>query len=171
MQCFRLALLIVCTALFAGSALHAQQQTAAPVAPSPPPAPPFGMPVTLDQATKMADAAIAEAKKLNLAVAIAITEPNGELVYFGKMENAPYSATQLAQQKATTAARYRRPSRAFQEQLAAGNTFFLTFGGVIAAAGGLPVVHGGKLIGSIGVSGGSGAQDEQVGRAGLGALN
>jgi uncharacterized protein GlcG (DUF336 family) len=159
--------LTVCAALFAGTALHAQQQAAAP---APPPAPPFGTPVTLDQAARIAQAAIAEAKRMNVPMAIAISEPSGDLVYFGRMENAPYSAIQLAQHKATTSARFRRPSRAFQEQLAAGTTFFLTFG-VAAAAGGLPIVHAGKLIGSIGVSGGSGAQDEQVGRAGLAALN
>jgi uncharacterized protein GlcG (DUF336 family) len=106
---------------------------------------------------------------MNVPIAVAIAEPSGDLVYFAKMDNAPYSAIQIAQHKATTSARFRRSTRAFTDQLAAGNTFFLTFG-VNAAPGGLPIVHDGKLIGSIGVSGGSGAQDEQFGRAGLASL-
>ena len=109
---------------------------------------------------------MAEAKKMNVPMAIAITEPSGDLVYFARMENAPYSSIQIAQHKASTAARFRRPTRAFDDQLRAGNMFFLTFD-ISAAPGGLPIVREGKLIGAIGVSGGSGAQDEQVGRAGL----
>jgi glc operon protein GlcG len=103
---------------------------------------------------------------MNVPMAIAVTDPSGDLVYFATMENAPYSSIQIAQHKATTAARFRRPTRAFDDQLRAGNMFFLTFD-VSAAPGGLPIVRQGKLIGPIRVSGGSGAQDEQVGRAGL----
>ena len=106
--------------------------------PAPPLAPPFGMPATLDRAMKIANAALVEANTIDVAVAIAIAEPYGDLVYFAKMDNASYSAIQIAQHKATTAAQFRRPTRAFTDQLAAGNSFFLTFG-VNAAPGGLPI--------------------------------
>jgi glc operon protein GlcG len=145
------------------------QQPSPPASGGPPSALPFGMPVTLGQAMKAADAAVAQAGKTNSKLAIAIVEPSGELVYFRKMDGAPYSATQLAQDKAITAARFRRPSRAFQDQIARGNQYFLTFG-VIAAPGGLVLEADGKIVGAIGVSGGTGDEDEEVARAGVAAL-
>jgi glc operon protein GlcG len=166
MRRFVLAVTFVCATLFAGIGAQAQQPSNTP---SPPPAPPFGMPVTLTQAIKIADAAIAEAKKINVMYAVAISEPSGELVYFAKMEGAPYSATKLALDKAWTSSRFRRPSQFFQDQLEAGHNFFLTFG-VTGAPGGLPIVYEGKLIGAIGVSGGNTPQDIQVANAGLAAL-
>jgi len=163
----RLALTILMLGLVTfGGGTSAQQPSATP---APPPAPPFGTPVTLSQAMKIAEAAIAEAKKIDVMMAVAITEPTGDLVYFAKMDGAPYSAIQLAQAKAWSSARFRRPTQAFNDQLAAGNSFFLTFG-IVAAPGGVPIVHEGKLIGALGVSGGSGGQDTQVSSAGLGAL-
>jgi uncharacterized protein GlcG (DUF336 family) len=75
---------------------------------------------------KAADAAVAQAGKTNRKFAIAIVEPSGELVYFRKMDGAPYSATRLAQDKAVTSARFRRPSRAFQEQIAKGGPVTVT---------------------------------------------
>jgi hypothetical protein len=86
------------------------------------------------------------------------------------MDGAPYSATQLSQQKAWTAARYRRPTKVFYDSVEAGHSFFLTFPGVSATPGGVPIVVDGKLIGAIGVSGGNGEQDMQVGGAGADAL-
>src|ERR1700745_2223426 len=86
---------------------------AAPQQPAPPPAPPFGRPITVEQAQKAAEAAIAKAKEIGVPNAIAVVEPTGDLVYFAKMDGAPYSAIQLAQQKAVAAARYRRPAKFF----------------------------------------------------------
>jgi hypothetical protein len=57
--------------------------------PGPPPAAPIGAPITLEQAVKAADAAMAEAARINIPMAIAIVEPTGELVYFRKMNGAP----------------------------------------------------------------------------------
>jgi len=166
MRHLALKTVIICLVAFGSAAVQAQQPTAAP---APPPAPPFGTPVTLPQAIKIADAAMTEARKINVMMAVTITEPTGDLVYFAKMDGAPYSAIQLAQAKAWTAARFRRPTQAFNDQLAAGNSFFLTFG-INAAPGGVMIVHDGKLIGALGISGGSGGQDTQVATAGLAAL-
>jgi glc operon protein GlcG len=147
------------------SIVYAQQQGAPP-----PPAPPFGAPITLDQAKKVAAAAEAEAKKNNLNSAFAIVEPNGALVYFAKMDGTQYAAINVAMDKATSAALYRRPTAAFDAGLRAGNTYLLTLRGMNAVPGGIPIVADGKLIGAIGVSGGSGPEDANVAQVGAVAL-
>lgn len=138
--------------------------------PAPPPAPPYGVPVTLDQAIKAAAAAMAKAQGIAVPNAVAVVEPSGDLVYFAKMSGAPYSAVQLAQQKAVASARYRRPTKAFYDGIEGGHPFFLTFPNVAGAPGGAPLVVDGKIIGAIGVSGGNGDQDMLVSGAGVDAL-
>lgn len=139
-------------------------------APAPPPAPPFGAPIGFEQARKAGDAAKEAALQLGVPNAIAVVEPTGELVYFIKMDGAPYSAIQLAIQKAVTSARYRRPTKAFFDGIESGHAFFATFPGMVAVPGGAPIVVDGKLIGAIGVSGGDAVQDVLVSNAGLDAL-
>jgi uncharacterized protein GlcG (DUF336 family) len=67
------------------------------------------MPISYEQAAKAAEAAMAKAKAMGVPNAVAVVEPSGDLVYFGKMTGAPYSAIQLAQQKAVAAARIGGP--------------------------------------------------------------
>jgi uncharacterized protein GlcG (DUF336 family) len=167
MRATRLSTLVAGAAVFISAQALAQPMP--PPSGGPPPAPPFGTPVTLSQAMMAAEAALAKAKAMNRTMGIAIVEPSGDLVYFARMEGAPYSSIQLAQGKATTSARFRRPTRAFQEQVSKGNTYFLTFN-VVAAPGGVVLVSGGKLIGAIGVSGGTGDEDEAVAKAGAEAI-
>jgi glc operon protein GlcG len=138
--------------------------------PAPPPTPPYGMPITLDQAKHVAAAAEAEARKNNWAMAIAIAEPSGALVYFLKMDNTQYGSIKIAPAKAETAALFRRPTKMFTDALQDGHLFFLTFEGLSAAPGGLPIIADGKLIGAIGVSGGAGHQDDVVAKAGADAI-
>jgi uncharacterized protein GlcG (DUF336 family) len=147
------------------SIAFAQQQGAPP-----PPAPPFGTPITLEQAKKVAAAAEAEAKKKNLNSAVAILEPNGAVVYFAKMDGTQYAAFNVAMDKALSAAMYRRPTAAFDAGLRAGNTYLLNLRNMNAVPGGIPIVVGGKLIGAIGVSGGSGPEDVAVAEAGIAAI-
>jgi uncharacterized protein GlcG (DUF336 family) len=153
-------------------ATPAAAQSSPPAAaqqPAPPPAPPFGRPITVEQAKKAAEAAMAKAKEIGVPNAIAVVEPTGDLVYFAKMDGAPYSAIQLAQQKAAAAARYRRPTKAFYDGIEGGHLLFLTFPGVAGTPGGVPIVIEGKLVGAIGVSGGNGDQDVAVSGAGAAA--
>jgi glc operon protein GlcG len=138
--------------------------------PAPPPLIPHGMPLTLELAKRVAAAAEAEATRNGWPMAIAIAEPSGALVYFLKMDNTQYASIELAKAKAKTAAVYRRPTKLFTEALADGHQFFLTFDGLCAAPGGLPLVADGKLIGAIGVSGGAGHQDDIVAAAGVAGL-
>ena len=138
--------------------------------PAPPPPIPHGMPISLELAKRVAAAAEAEADRNGWPMAIAIAEPTGALVYFAKMDGTQYASIKLAKAKARTAAIYRRPTRMFTEALDNGHLFFLTFEGLCAAPGGLPLVADGKLIGAIGVSGGAGHQDDIVATAGVDAL-
>ncbi|MGH6783726.1 MAG: GlcG/HbpS family heme-binding protein [Sphingomicrobium sp.] len=152
----------------AGAAL-AQQPAPAPAPAAGPPAD-YGAPITNEQAKAVAAAAVAEAKKNNWRMAFAIVGPAGELVYFEKMDNAQYASIQISQGKARTAAKFKRPTKVFADAMAGGANFYLSFEGLVASPGGVPIMDGGKIIGAIGVSGATGAQDDQVGRAAVAAL-
>jgi|SRR5450755_737327 glc operon protein GlcG len=166
----RLSLMTVaaCAALIFGTAVHAQAPI--PTAAPPPAPPPYGEPITLEQAKKVAAAAEAEAKKLNLNDAVAIVEPNGQLVYFEKMDGTQYGGVNVALDKATSAAFFRRSTMAFDAGLRAGATYLLQLRGANAVPGGVPIIFNGKLIGGIGISGGNGAEDNQVAIAGAAVL-
>ena len=139
-------------------------------APTPPPAPPFGTPISLEQAMLAMQAAIAEAKRIGVNEAIAVVEPTGDLVHLSKTDGASYSAIALSQAKAVTAARYRRPTKFFNEQVESGHHFFLSFPQMVASPGGVLIVVDGKTIGAIAASGGNGEQDAQVAAAGAAAV-
>jgi glc operon protein GlcG len=141
-----------------------------PAPPAPPPLTPYGAPISLERAKHVADAAEAEARSNGWPMAIAIAEPTGALVYFARMDGVQYASIGLAKAKAETAAQYRRSTKMFTDALNDGHLFFLTFAGLCAAPGGLPLVVNGKLIGAIGVSGGAGHQDDIVAKAGVDAL-
>jgi glc operon protein GlcG len=153
------------TALALASAALAQQ-------PASPPAPPvdYGPPITNEQAKAVAAAAFAEAKKNNWRMAFTVVGPAGELVYFEKMDGVQLASTEMSQGKARTAVMFRRPSKAFADQYAAGNTSFLTFPEKpVASEGGIPITVSGKIIGAIGASGGTGQQDGMAATAGAAA--
>jgi glc operon protein GlcG len=167
----RIALTTLATlaALLIGTGAHAQQNVALPS--SPPPE--YGMPIGNEQAKAVAEAAISEAKKNNWHMAVTIVGPEGELIYFEKMDGTQSSSAMLAQAKARTSALFRRPSKVFADQFAAGNAAFMSFpdgARPIASEGGVPLLLNGKLIGAIGVSGGTAQQDTVAANAGAGAV-
>ena len=133
--------------------------------------PQYGSNVTLDQARKAAAAAEAEARKNGWPMAIAIVDTAGMLVYFQKIDNTQSASVAVSQDKAVSAAIYRRPTKAFQDAVAKGGDGLrvLTLRGASAVEGGLPLVIDGKIIGAIGVSGGSAEQDGVVAKAGVDA--
>jgi glc operon protein GlcG len=135
--------------------------------------PPYGEPINTETAKKAAAAAIAESKKRNWnALCVAIVAPSGDLVYFEKQDNCQYASVTISQHKARTAARYRRSTLVF-ERLSGKGAFFNylpTLDDVIMSRGGNPLIVGGKVIGAIGVSGGSGSQDDVVSLAGVEGL-
>jgi uncharacterized protein GlcG (DUF336 family) len=128
----------------------------------------YGTPITVDVAKKAAAAAVAEARKNNFTMAIAIVDPNGTLVYFEKMDNTQNGSASIAVDKARSAALFKRPTKAFQDILAAGGEGLriLALQGAVPVDGGIPIIVAGKIIGAIGASGGSSAQDGQVAKAG-----
>lgn len=132
----------------------------------------YGPSVTLDQAKTVAAAAIAEARKNQWTMAIAIVDPSGTLVYFEKMDDTQLGSVDVAQAKARSAARFKRPTKAFQDALAAGGEGWriLSLEGAVAVEGGVPLVVGGKIIGAIGASGGTSQQDGVTAAAGIATL-
>ena len=132
----------------------------------------YGTPVTADVAKKVAAAAIAEAKKNNFTMAIAVVDPNGFLVYFEKMDNTQNGSVNVALDKARSAALFKRPTKVFQDALAAGGEGLrlLALQGAVPVDGGLPLIVGGKIIGAVGASGGTSVQDGQVAKAGSDAV-
>jgi uncharacterized protein GlcG (DUF336 family) len=159
----------VCTALVLCSTAFAQQPAAPAAAPTPP-APAYGPPITLDQAKKAVDGA--NTKTRPYLCVFAVVDPSGSLVYFEKMDSAPYSSVDIAIGNARTSAIFKRPSIAFFNQMESGHTYVTTLPpGIVASGGGLPLIADGKIIGAIGVSGGpSGVIDEVAAQAGVDTL-
>lgn len=131
---------------------------------------PYGAPITLALAKKVAEAAVTRAAGLNWKDAVAIVDPSGELVYFERMDGTQIASVDIAQDKARAAARYRRSTKLFQDLVDKGFPYLMTLRGVVASEGGLPLVLDGKLIGAIGVSGGTSPQDGVIAEAGVAAL-
>ncbi len=112
-----LVVISACAALVIGSAAQAQQ-AAPPAAP-----PPYGESINLEQARTIVDAAMAEARKNNWLMAITVVGPAGDLVYFAKMDNTQHASVTISQHKARAAAIFRRPTKAFEENLGKGFEF------------------------------------------------
>lgn len=123
--------------------------------------------LTLDAAKQIAAAAHAEAKKNNWAIVVAIVDDGAHLLYLERMDGAQLASVIVAQEKAFTAVRFRRPSKALEEAVIAGRNVVMTLPGATPIEGGLPIVVEGDLVGGIGVSGGTSAQDSVIAAAGL----
>jgi uncharacterized protein GlcG (DUF336 family) len=132
---------------------------------------PFGAPININRAKQVVAAAEAEAKKHNWKMNIAIVDWSGSLVAFERMDGAQLASISISQHKARTAALYRRETKAFENGIQNGMTYQLTLDDVIGSRGGIPLVEGGKIIGAIGCSGGTGSQDEVVAKADAATVN
>jgi glc operon protein GlcG len=133
---------------------------------------PYGPSITLENAKKAAMPALAEAAKNNWTMAVAIVDPAGNLVYYEKMDNTQLGSANVAIDKARSAALFKRPTKAFQDALAAGGDGLrlLRLQGATPIEGGIPLVSDGKIVGAIGVSGATSAQDAQCAKAGADAF-
>ena len=162
MSCrFGVRLLAILTILLCAGSVTAQQMPN-----------PYGAPISLENAKKAAAAAIAEARKNNWTMALAVVDPNGTLVYYEKLDNTQIGSSQVAISKARSAALFKRPTKSFEDQLAKGGDGLRTLGleGAVPLEGGVPIVIEGKIVGAIGMSGGSSAQDAQCAQVGADAL-
>ena len=133
---------------------------------------PYGEAISLEQAKKVIAAAEVEAKKNNWPVAIAIVDGSGFLVAFHRLDNTQLGSVKVAMQKAETSAKFRRPTKVFEEMLEKGgaNLKILKLPDALPIEGGLPIIHEGKIIGAIGVSGVKSTEDGQIAAAGLEVL-
>jgi glc operon protein GlcG len=153
-------------------------QTPAPATPPAPPSSggtpdampfdiPYGLSIGLERAKQVMAAAEAEAKRRNWKMNIAVVDTNGELVHFSRMEDAQIASGSISLGKARTAARFRRESRVFYNAYETGHPYTSTLDPtLVASPGGFPLVEGGKLIGAVGCSGGTGDQDAAVCKVG-----
>jgi uncharacterized protein GlcG (DUF336 family) len=141
--------------------------------PAPPPPPPaYGAPITLEQAKKVMAGAEAEAKKNNWGMAIIILDVGGHAVMMQRLDGTQLGSIEVAKDKAWSAVAFRRPTKAFEDAVSQGgaNLRLLRLTGASPIEGGIPLMADGKIIGSIGVSGGTAPQDGQVAKAGVDAL-
>ena len=132
---------------------------------------PYGTPVSLDRAEAALTAAVAEAKKRNWKMNIAVVDSGGNLVAFKRMDGAQLASIQVSEHKARASAKYRRETKVFENAIQLSNFHYIaTLDDVVASRGGIPLIEGGKLIGAIGCSGGTGSQDEVVCKAGAASV-
>lgn len=116
---------------------------------------PYGPPISLEAAKKVASVAVAEAAKNNWKMAVAVVDPAGVLIYYEKMDNTQLGSADASVDKARSAALFKRPTRAFQDALAGGGAGLRVLGlrGADPVEGGVPLLIEGKVVGAIGVSG------------------
>jgi glc operon protein GlcG len=132
---------------------------------------PYGAPITLEHANALIAAAIGEARRHDWKLNVAVVDAGGNLVAFQRMDGAQLASIAISQHKARTAALFRRETKVLENAVQNnGQTYVMTLDGVIASRGGLPLIAGGKLIGAIGCSGGTGSQDEVACKSGVAAL-
>jgi len=132
---------------------------------------PYGTPIPLERAQAAIAAAVAEAKKRDWKMNVAVVDSGANLVAFQRMDGAQLASISIAEHKARAAAKYRRETKALENGIQVGGFHYLaTLDDVIASRGGIPLVEGGKLVGAIGCSGGTGSQDEVVCKVGAATI-
>jgi uncharacterized protein GlcG (DUF336 family) len=159
----RLATVLI---VFLATAAANAQQT-----PAPPPAMPYGAPIGIEAAKRVMAAAEAEATKNRWSMAIVILDSTGHIVLLEKLDDTQYGSIAAAEDKARSALDFKRPTKVFEDLVAQGGLGLRTLAlhGASPLEGGFPIIRDGKIVGAIGVSGGSSVQDGQVARAGVDA--
>ena len=133
---------------------------------------PYGPPISLDRAEAVIQAAVAEAKKRNWKMNVAVVDSGGNLVAFQRMDGAMLASIQIAEHKARAAATFRRETKQFEDGINLMHlNYLLAFDGIIASRGGIPLIEQGAIIGAIGSSGGADSQDDIVSKAGAAVIN
>ena len=127
--------------------------------------------LTLAGAQKLMAAAEAEAVKNNWSVAVAIVDAGTNLLAFQKMDGTQVGSIDIAIGKARTAVKFKRPTKVLEDMIAGGKQAFLAVEGIVPVQGGLIIESDGVILGAIGVSGLTSAQDEEVGAAAIAALS
>jgi uncharacterized protein GlcG (DUF336 family) len=133
----------------------------------------YGAPIKTELAKKIAAAALAEARANNWTMAAAIVDPAGILVYFEKIDDTQNASPRIAIDKARSAAMFKRPTKTFQDSVERGGIGLrvMMLRGSSAVEGGVPITVDGKIVGGLGVSGGTAEQDGQCCKAALETLS
>lgn len=132
---------------------------------------PYGAPIALEHAEAVIAAAVAEARKHDWKLNVAVVDSGGNLVAFQRMDGAQLASIQVAEHKARTSVTFRRETKFFENAIQVNNYHYVTtLDGVIASRGGIPLVQAGKLIGGVGCSGGTGSQDEVACKVGAATI-
>lgn len=126
--------------------------------------------LTLEVAKQIAAQAEAEARKNNWNVVIAIVDDGANLIYLQRMDETQIGSVEVAQEKAKTSVKFKRPTKALEDAVAGGRNVVLRLPGAIPVEGGLPLTVDGKIIGAIGVSGVQSNQDGIIAKAGADSL-
>jgi len=129
--------------------------------------PTYGPHITTEQAKRAASLALAEARANSWAMAAAIVDTNGTLVYFEKIDDTQHASPKIAIDKARSAATFKRPTKTFQDSVERGGIGLrvMMLRGAMPVEGGVPLVIDGKIVGGLGVSGGTAEQDGQCCKA------
>jgi glc operon protein GlcG len=126
--------------------------------------------LSFEGARRIAAGAAEEAQRNNWGVSIAVVDAHGELLFFARLDGSHQQSVDIAQAKARTAARWRRETKALQDAVSEGRTVLLAVEGMLPLEGGVPIIVDGRVIGGVGVSGVTSAQDAQIARAGIRAV-
>ena len=168
----RTTLISLGVALLSVTAAHAQAPNPRDAVPEKMPFDvPYGAPISLDRADAVLLAAVNESKTRGWKLSCAVVDSGANLVSFKRQDGAPLSSIDIGTHKARASAKFRRETKVFENGVQeGGNIYLLSLDDVVASRGGIPLVDGGKLIGAIGCSGGTGSQDEVAAKAGIAAL-
>jgi glc operon protein GlcG len=158
MRSLKLAAVLCVLALFIAGSAFAQQMPN-----------PYGPNINLANAKKVAAAAAAKAVEMKVNMVIVIVDTGGQLVYLERFDVVQWGSNDVAIHKAKASVMYKRATLALENAVKA-NVHYLTLDGISAIEGGVPIIEGGKIIGAIGVSGGSSVQDGQVAAAGAAVI-
>ncbi len=126
--------------------------------------------LTLEVAKQLGAVAEKAAAANKWTMVIAILDDGGNLMYLERMDETQIGSIEVAIQKGRSAVTFKRPTKVFEDAVAGGRTALLRLPGAVPVEGGLPITVDGKIIGAIGVSGGTSPQDGEVGKAALDAL-
>ena len=126
--------------------------------------------LSLADAKTIAAAASAKAQAEGWNVVIAILDGGGHLLYLERADGTQVGSAIVAQEKAKTAFLFKRPSKVFEDLVAGGKANMAHLPGALPVEGGVPLIHDGEMVGAIGISGVTSAQDGQVAQAGADAL-
>jgi len=131
--------------------------------------PGYGPNISLDLAQKAVQASLKDAQEKRLTMAVAVLDPAGNLVAFGRVDGTQTASIGIAIDKAKSAVAFRRPTKAFEDALIGGRMAILALTGAVPIDGGIPLIANNQIIGAIGVSGGTAQEDGQVAAVGVSA--